>query len=393
MVGMEAHRTSIPVNQTATDGNGNITEYGQFLLTVAQGMEEAPIKKPGTTDNMPTVDKVTGNTYLQGMQGYLESEHVQAGITSMINVIEGKSTPRDIAAVKDLVAEFGMGPHSFESLHALALAEQARRNGNDTVEVAIGGESDGVTNGPILTNVLYGTADTDLLARGGLYTADAGVTNVPQYREQGGQDYYQLLGTAQKNAWDAMYPPTTGRVTDQNQKFRRAIDYLSPGFGSRSKAKVQATPFNYGSGMDSLKRASARDTIDSVYGHITNIAEAYSRSKVEGDFQRHKLEKAIEIVLAQGKTLGIKTPAFSGLGKTESLLTTDLPKPLTEALMQIDMATRGEASQTAIEQVAAHYIKTRDTNTAITNAAFEVGKVVRDRAEAIALSQAVNDGQ
>lgn len=393
MVGMEAHRTSIPVNQTATDGNGNITEYGQFLLTVAQGMEEAPIKKPGTTDNMPTVDKVTGNTYLQGMQGYLESEHVQAGITSMINVIEGKSTPRDIAAVKDLVAEFGMGPHSFESLHALALAEQARRNGNDTVEVAIGGESDGVTNGPILTNVLYGTADTDLLARGGLYTADAGVTNVPQYREQGGQDYYQLLGTAQKNAWDSMYPPTTGRVTDQNQKFRRAIDYLSPGFGSRSKAKVQATPFNYGSGMDSLKRASARDTIDSVYGHITNIAEAYSRSKVEGDFQRHKLEKAIEIVLAQGKTLGIKTPAFSGLGKTESLLTTDLPKPLTEALMQIDMATRGEASQTAIEQVAAHYIKTRDTNTAITNAAFEVGKVVRDRAEAIALSQAVNDGQ
>lgn len=393
MVGMEAHRTSIPVNQTATDGNGNITEYGQFLLTVAQGMEEAPIKKPGTTDNMPTVDKVTGNTYLQGMQGYLESEHVQAGITSMINVIEGKSTPRDIATVKDLVAEFGMGPHSFESLHALALAEQARRNGNDTVEVAIGGESDGVTNGPILTNVLYGTADTDLLARGGLYTADAGVTNVPQYREQGGQDYYQLLGTAQKNAWDTMYPPTTGRVTDQNQKFRRAIDYLSPGFGSRSKAKVQATPFNYGSGMDSLKRASARDTIDSVYGHITNIAEAYSRSKVEGDFQRHKLEKAIEIVLTQGKTLGIKTPAFSGLGKTESLLTTDLPKPLTEALMQIDMATRGEASQTAIEQVAAHYIKTRDTNTAITNAAFEVGKVVRDRAEAIALSQAVNDGQ
>lgn len=393
MVGMEAHRTSIPVSQTATDGNGNITEYGQFLLTVAQGMEEAPIKKPGTTDNMPTVDKVTGNTYLQGMQGYLESEHVQAGITSMINVIEGKSTPRDIATVKDLVAEFGMGPHSFESLHALALAEQARRNGNDTVEVAIGGESDGVTNGPILTNVLYGTADTDLLARGGLYTANAGVTNVPQYREQGGQDYYQLLGTAQKNAWDSMYPPTTGRVTDQNQKFRRAIDYLSPGFGSRSKAKVQATPFNYGSGMDSLKRASARDTIDSVYGHITNIAEAYSRSKVEGDFQRHKLEKAIEIVLAQGKTLGIKTPAFSGLGKTESLLTTDLPKPLTEALMQIDMATRGEASQTAIEQVAAHYIKTRDTNTAITNAAFEVGKVVRDRAEAIALSQAVNDGQ
>ena len=398
MVGMEAHRTSIPVNQTATDGNGNITEYGQFLLTVAQGMEEAPIKKPGTTDNMPTVDKVTGNTYLQGMQGYLESEHVQAGITSMINVIEGKSTPRDIAAVKDLVAEFGMGPHSFESLHALALAEQARRNGNDTVEVAIGGESDGVTNGPILTNVLYGTADTDLLARGGLFTAGmvingVPITNVPQYREQGGQDYYQLLGTAQKDAWDSMYPPTTGRVTDQNQKFRRAIDYLSPGFGSRSKAKVQATPFNYGSGMDSLKRASARDTIDSVYGHITNIAEAYSRSKVEGDFQRHKLEKAIEIVLAQGKTLGIKTPAFSGLGKTESLLTTDLPKPLTEALMQIDMATRGEASQTAIEQVAAHYIKTRDTNTAITNAAFEVGKVVRDRAEAIALSQAVNDGQ
>lgn len=399
MVGMEAHRVDIPVNQAPIDTNGNITEYGQFLLTVAQGMEEAPIKKPGTTDKMPTVDKVTGGTYLQGMQEYLKSDNVRAGIKAMQNVIEGTATPRDIETVKQTVAEFaGEEPgsssaHSFQSLHALALVNQAREQGAEKVQVAIGGESDGVTNGPILTNVLYGTADTDLLARGGLYTADAGVTNVPQYREQGGQDYYQLLGTAQKEAWDAMYPPTTGRVTDQNQKFRRAIDYLSPGFGSRSKAKVQATPFNYGSGMDSLKRASARDTIDSVYGHITDIAEAYSRSKVEGDFARHKLEKAIEIVLAQGKTLGIKVPAFSGLGKTESLLTTELPRPLVDAIMQIDMATRGEASKTAIERVAAHYIKTRDTNTAITNAAFEVAKVVRDRAEALALEQAVKDGQ
>lgn len=393
MVGMEAHRVAIPVNQAPIDTNGNITEYGQFLLTVAQGMEEAPIKKPGTTDKMPTVDKVTGGTYLQGMQEYLKSDSVRAGIKAMQNIVEGNYTPRDIETVKQTVAEFGMGPHSFQSLHALALVNQAREQGAEKVQVAIGGESDGVTNGPILTNVLYGTADTDLLARGGLYTADAGVTNVPQYREQGGQDYYQLLGTAQKEAWDAMYPPTTGRVTDQNQKFRRAIDYLSPGFGSRSKAKVQATPFNYGSGMDSLKRASARDTIDSVYGHITDIAEAYSRSKVEGDFARHKLEKAIEIVLAQGKTLGIKVPAFSGLGKTESLLTTELPRPLVDAIMQIDMATRGEASKTAIERVAAHYIKTRDTNTAITNAAFEVAKVVRDRAEALALEQAVKDGQ
>lgn len=393
MLGMEAHRTEIPVNQAPIDANGSITEYGQFLLTVAQGMEEAPITKPGSTDKMPTVDKVTGGTYLQGMQQYLENDNVRAGIKAMQNIIEGTVTPRDIETVKQTIAEFGMGPHSFQSLHALALVNQAREQGAEKVQVAIGGESDGVTNGPILTNILYGTADTDLLARGGLYTADAGVTNVPQYREQGGQDYYQLLGTAQKEAWDSMYPPTTGRVTDQNQKFRRAIDYLSPGFGSRSKAKVQATPFNYGSGMDSLKRASARDTIDSVYGHITDIAEAYSRSKVEGDFARHKLEKAIEIVLAQGKTLGIKVPAFSGLGKTESLLTTELPKPLIEALMQIDMATRGEASEIAIERVAAHYIKTRDTNTAITNAAFAVGKVVRDRAEALALQQAVKDGQ
>lgn len=404
MVGMEAHRVDIPVNQPAIDGNGNITEYGQFLLVVAQGIEEAPITQSRTDEKMPTVDKVTGKTYLQGMQAYLASEHVQAGISSMINVIEGKATPRDITAVKNLVNEFaGRDPgsasaHSFESLHALALAEQARRNGQDSVEVAIGGESDGVNNGTILMNILYGTADSDLLARGGIYTKgysidSVEIKNVTQYLELGGKDYYQLLGAAQKNAWDSMYPPTTGRVTDQNQKFRRAIDYLSPNFGSRKGAKVAAIPFGYGSGMASLKWASARDTIDSIYGHITNIAEAYSRSKVEGDFQRHKLEKAIEIVLAQGKTLGIKTPAFSGLGKTESLLTTDLPKPLTEALMQIDMATRGEASQTAIEQVAAHYIKTRDTNTAITNAAFEVGKVVRDRAEAIALSQAVNDGQ
>lgn len=399
MAGMEAHQVDIRLDQAPLDEAGNITEYGQYLLTVAQGMEEAPIKKAGTNDSMPTVDKIIGSTYLQGMVEYLNSDSVRTGIRAMANIIEGNATPRDINNVKALVNEFaGNDPgsssaHSFQSLHTLALEQLARDRGESTVRVAMGGESDGVTNGPILTNALYGTADLDLLARGGLYTADAGVTNVPQYRTQGGQDYYQLLGTAQNEYWNQMYPKVEGRVSNQNQAFRRAMDYMAPGFGTRKKAKVLATPFNYGSGMDSLKRASARDAIDSIYGHISDIAEAYSRSKVEGDFQRNKLEKAIQIVLAQGKTLGIKTPAFSGLGKTENLLTTELPRNLTDAIMQIEMATRGEASEAAMNQVAAHYIKTRDTNTAITNAAFEIGKTVRDRAESIALDQAVADGQ
>lgn len=392
MVGMEAHRTDIPLNQSPLDANGNITEYGQYLLTVAQGMEEAPIKQPNGS-SMPTVDKVTGATYLKGMQEYLSSDTVQQGIHHMMNIMEGNARPRDIANVKALVEEFGMGPQSFQALHTLALEQQARLRGDETVSVAIGGESDGVTNGPILTNILYGTADTDLLARGGLYTADAGITNVPQYREQGGQDYYQLLGGAQKDAWESMYPLTTGKVTTQAQAFRRAMDYMAPGYGTRKKAKVLATPFNYGSGFDSLKRASARDAIDSIYGHISNIAEAYSRSKVEGDFLRNKLEKAILIVLNQGKALGIKTPAFTGLGKTENLLTSELPRNVTEAIMATEIATRGDASQTAVEQVAANYIETRDKNTAITNAAFEVASVLRNRAETTALAQAVADGK
>lgn len=392
MVGMEAHQTDIPLNQSATDSNGNITDYGQYLLTVAQGMEEAPIKNSAGQD-MPTVDKVTGATYLQGMQSYLATERVQSAIQAMRSVIEGDTSSANIQKVKDMVAEFGMGPHSFQSLHALALEAQARDAGADTVRVAIGGESDGVTNGPILTNILYGTADYDLLQRGGLYTADAGVTNVPQYREKGGQDYYQLLGAAQNKYWNQYFPAPAGKATTPNEAFRKAIDYLSPGFGSRKKAKVQATPFNYGSGMDSLKRASARDTIDSIYGHIANVAEAYAESKVQGDFLRNRLEKAIQIVLNHSQSLGQKAPAFTGLGKTENLLSYELPRDVTAAIMRVDMDTRGDASEAAINEVASSYIATRDTNTAITNAAFEVGKVLSDRVEANALAQAVADNQ
>lgn len=392
MVGMEAHQTDIPLNQSATDANGNITEYGQFLLTVAQGMEEAPIKNAAGTD-MPTVDKVTGATYLQGMQTYLASEPVQTAIQSMVGIINGDVSSRNIANVQAAVAEFGMGPQSFQSLHALALESMARSAGADSVRVAIGGESDGVTNGPILTNILYGTADYDLLQRGGLYTADAGVTNVPQYREKGGQDYYQLLGAAQNKYWNQYFPAPAGKATTPNEAFRKAIDYLSPGFGSRKKAKVQATPFNYGSGMDSLKRASARDTIDSIYGHIANVAEAYSQSKVQGDFLRNRLEKAIQIVLNHSQTQGQKAPAFSGLGKTENLLSYELPRDVTAAIMRVDMDTRGDASEAAINEVASSYIQTRDANTAITNAAYEVGKVLSDRVEANALANAVAEGQ
>ena len=392
MVGMEAHQTDVPLNQAPVDANGNISEYGQFLLTVAQGMEGAKVVVGPNGDNI-TVDKITGATYLKEMQDYLNTPRVREAIQAMSRLIQDEANTKDIATVKDMVAEFDMGPQSFQALHALALEYQAREAGADTVRVAIGGESDGVTNGPILTNILYGTADYDLLARGGLYTADAGVTNVPQYREKGGQDYYQLLGAAQNTFWNQMYPAPAGKATTQNEAFRRAIDYLSPGFGSRKKAKVLATPFNYGSGLDSLKRASARDAIDSIYSHISDIAKAYSQDKETGDMLRNRLDKAIQIVLRQGQSLGIKVPAFNGIGKTESLLSYELPRDVTAAIMQVEMATRGEASEAAIEQVAAQYIQTRDTNTAITNAAYEVSKVLSDRMEANALAEAVRNGQ
>lgn len=71
---------------------------------------------------------------------------------------------------------------------------------------------------------------------------------------------------------------------------------------------------------------------------------------------RNRLDKAIQIVLRQGQSLGIKVPAFKGIGKTESLLSYELPRDVTAAIMQVEMATRGEASEAAIEQVAAQYI-------------------------------------
>lgn len=391
LVGMEAHETTIPTNTATYDSEGNLTDYGSFLLVVAQGMEEAPIKRP-SGDGMPTVDKVTANTYLTGMQDYLNTTKVKNAVNSMINVIEGNTKAKDIESIKDIVAEFGMGPQSFSALHSLALHQQAVNQGKSEFTVAIGGESDGVTNGPILTNILYGTADYDLLARGGLYTAGAGVTNVPQYREKGGQDYYQLLGTAQNTFWNSMYPKTD-KVTTQNEAYRRAIDYLSPGFGSRKKAKVLATPFNYGSGLDSLKRASARDAIDGIYSHISGIAEAYSRSKEEGDQYKASVEKAINIVLNQAPAMGLKKPAFEGLGKRESLLSYELPKLVESTIMTVEMNTRGDASEAAIKQVAAAYMETRDVNTAITNTAYEVNRVLTDRMTAKRINEAAKSGE
>ncbi|XAG95355.1 virion-associated RNA polymerase [Erwinia phage MIF8] len=392
LAGMEAHETSIATNQAPIDAEGNVTDFGRFLLTVAQGMEEAPIRT-GDNGKMPTVDKVTAGTYLQGMQNYLASEKVRSGIDSMINLIDGEPTSKDIGIVKDLVEEFGMGPQSFSALHSLALHEKAVRNGDDAFSVAIGGESDGVTNGPILTNILYGTADKDLLARGGLYTADAGVTNVPQYRERGGQDYYQLLGEAQNNFWDQFYPRTEGKPANLTQAYRRAIDYLAPGFGTRKKAKVLATPFNYGSGLDSLKRASGRDAIDSIYSHISGIAEAYSRSTEEGDQYKSNVEKAINIVLKMAAQERIANVTFKGLGKAENLLSYELPKNVEHAIMAVEMATRGAASEEAINQVAANYIETRDANTAISNAAYQVDRVLSNRLEAQRLKAALDSGE
>lgn len=300
VAGMSAHVVEVGIE--APMRNGETTKFGEFLMAVAMNAEGAS-KAMG----IQTVDKVSAETFLPKFQEYLQRDYVQAGIESMAVALEGKPTKADMNNIKRVVAEFDMGPLSVRALQALANMYIAERDGADTFTSDIAFESDGVTNGPVITNVALNTATPDILEAGGIFT-DATKTNVPTNKEQGTKDIYEQLGDVMKAKW-ALYK---GNVKGGALRSANALDVIYDAFGERKGAKPIVTTSNYGAGLASIKRANAREVIDSFYkklekaGNSGNVAAAQSLINAINDiiqYSNFKQKQNVPRAVAKGEIL------------------------------------------------------------------------------------------
>ena len=382
MGGLSAHQVDIKVERNAAvlDADGKPTQYGLFLVSLAQGMEEAPVIG-ADGKKLKSVDKQTYATFLPAFQNYLRKPENIKAVRAMQKVIAGSATTADTNVIKNAVAEYGMNGQSFAALHNLAQYATALESGKSSVKLLAQMESDGVTNGPILTNILNGSADFDLLKRGGIYRESDNITNMPTYRELGGQDYYELLGDAMRQHW-ADYK-TNAPASQQGQI--QALEYFSTGYGARSKAKTLATPFNYSAGIPALKAAMGRATVEDVYSKIGSLIPL-AKSNNKADFAKAYAEVSKNLSVLLGQKVNLPRTA-------DGLVKFSLNPAQTKRIIDVDSQTRGVATEAAVNEVAADFIASRDANTSLVNTTFTLANLRYNAAKAALLKKRIAEGK
>ncbi|WAW11592.1 DNA-dependent RNA polymerase [Acinetobacter phage nACB1] len=360
VAGMSAHVVEVGIE--APIKNGETTKFGEFLMAVAMGAE-------GASDVMgiQTVDKVSAETFLPKFQEYLAQDYVQAGIESMAAAIETKPTKQDMDNIKRVVTEFDMGPMSVRALQALAQMHIAERDGQRTFTSDIGFESDGVTNGPVITNVALNTADAQMLEAGGIFTSRA-KSNVPTNKEQGNEDIYEQLGGVMQAEWTAYKKAVKGGALDS----ALGLDVIYSAFGKRKGAKPIVTTSNYGAGIASIKRANAREVLNAFYTGLESAGK-------KGD-----IGAAQDLINAVNKTIKysnfkqkLSTPLAVAKGDVMEFLLT--PEQEAALFFAADLQ-HGEAIKETLSKAMAGFNEVRDNLTEQAVTGFKIYELIRQNA-------------
>lgn len=379
-------RVEVPLNQMPFDKDGKLTAYGEFLRALSFRMEEAVKKMDFQGHKADTVDKVTLENFIPYFDNYINSPRVVTATEAMLRLRNNDEVnPADLDTVIDMVKEFGMGGLSLSALNTLASMMEAKQRGDKSFTAAVPGESDGVTNGYALTQVMLNTANDEGYKSVGIFPDDT-LTNVPQYRERGGlngaqgRDVYQQLGELQYAFW--MQQPRDKSVVG---KAVRSLDYIDTAFGQRGGAKRAATPFNYGSGNASVNRASARGTLKALYQKIEKSANG---TDPETNLKSDLL--AINAILEYANTIGNPVPLVKDLGNP---LEFTLSREQERAFMDADIALHGEATTEALKALAGPFIQSRDRKTLLATTAFDVYNAVLEHMTNEATEQARKEGK
>ena len=367
VAGMADHVVEIGIEPTHK--NGETTKFGEFLMAVAMSAEEV-----SKVLGIETVDKMSSESFLPKFQEYLERDYVQAGIESMASVLETKSTKEDMANIQRVVDEFGMGPMSVRALQALAQMYIAERDGAKTFTSDIAFESDGVTNGPVITNVALNTADADMLEAGGVFI-DKTKTNVPTNKELGSKDIYENLGEVMQAKW-AVYK---SGLKPKALKSAEALDTIYKAFGKRKGAKPITTTSNYGAGIASIKRANGREVLNAFYKGLESAAK--DGDKAQAQKLINAVNETIDTANFYNKT---NTPKAVANGNPMEFLLT----PAQEAAL-LDTAYRmhGEAIKNTLDEAMKDFQEVRDELTGQAVAGFKIYELIHNKA----LEEAMKD--
>lgn len=218
-------------------------------------------------------DKQSNVVSLAKYEAEVNKPIIQEAVAALGKTLNGEGLSR---AEQETIATAvgGNGMHGLDAL--VALAHEAR--GEPTFNVQLMGEVDGVTNGPMLTNLLLGAASTvgdlySLLNRGGFYEVGNDNVNYNVWRGSGGKlDLYEQtinnvmntlasMKNVDQTTLNALYA-FTGELRNDKGDIEKA---------GRNIIKTPLTAMVFGSSVKGAINSMSDNFVGSIYEAIESL--------------------------------------------------------------------------------------------------------------------------
>ena len=266
--------------------DGVSTVHGRYLRALAETMEGITKELDFNSeygvnydDAARTVDKIAPIHFMNPFKEYLDTnEELHAALDAAEKMIEGvELTSEEVQIITQYLDKMDAGDMAVGTLIELVKYRRAKETGS-TFTTDISSQSDGVTNGPVTTQILYGIATLDgLMKQGGVLSADED-TNFFDQKARGELDYYQDNAAAQvKKARDYIITPAMKAMV-------ALINQIDKSFGERKGAKILVTPFNYGAGFRKLKSAVVKGFESSMEKKFYSIYSASNKEQALAEY-------------------------------------------------------------------------------------------------------------
>lgn len=282
-------------------------QMDNFRLRVLEGLG-VKTDKQRNQKSLASYDAVVGNNLIQEAVEILRKTVFEGGITA----VEQK-------VLADAVKQGGENFHSLDALMALAHEAQARLDGKDFFTVQMMGEIDGVTNGPMLSHLLLGAAETvsdlfGLLNRGGFYEKGNANQNYNLWRGQpGARDLYEITALHMTQGVQLLLQrePALGATLDAVYAFTGNLMLETPEIlkKRRNLIKTPLTAMVFGSSVKSAVDSMADSFVESVYESIENVAAG------KGDLRA--VLGHINTLLVMGRGPSLRVSSIQELMETE----------------------------------------------------------------------------
>lgn len=260
-------------------------------------------------------DKKSQAKALADLTGLLAKPEVKGAVNVLVKSLAGTKDGTLSANEQQVllagVKAGGEDMHSLDALMALAQFTQAKKAGESHFTTQMMAEVDGVTNGPMFTNLLLGAANTvgemyALLNRGGFFQQGNPHTEYNNWRDAPGNfDLYENTALHMTQAVNAagfdsatmasLYA-FTGELADKNGAVQKA---------GRNIIKTPLTAMVFGSSVKSAVDSMADKFIDSIYAAIEDNAKGAKGALSSTE------------ILAHLDMLGVTLPAGTNLMEHE----------------------------------------------------------------------------